>query len=127
QNAWARDYGKRRGTQDSHDRLNQRDSDEWLRRAKQLLASQDFTALSAHAGNPQACSTDQMNEIATLTARLALERTLACLKALKASNPQALDAFLCALSGANCLPYPFGRSRHLDGLDAERAQRVEYR
>jgi hypothetical protein len=87
QNAWARDYGKRRGTQDSHDRLNQRDSDEWLRRAKQLLASQDFTALSAHAGNPQACSTDQMNEIATLTARLALERTLACLKALKAGNP----------------------------------------
>ena len=60
QNAWARDYGKRKGAQDSHDRLNQRDSDEWLGRAKQFLASGDFTALSAHAGNPQACSVDQI-------------------------------------------------------------------
>jgi hypothetical protein len=87
QNAWARDYGKRRGTQDSHDRLNQRDSDEWLGRAKQLLASQDFTALSAHAGNPQACGADQMNEVTTLSTRLALERVMTCLKALKAGNP----------------------------------------
>jgi len=87
QNAWARDYGKRRGTQDSHDRLNQRDSDEWLGRAKQLLASQDFTALSAHAGNPQACGADQMNEVATLSTRLALARVMTCLKALKAGNP----------------------------------------
>ena len=87
QNAWARDYGKRKGVQDSHDRLNQRDSDEWLGRAKQFLASGDFTVLSAHAGNPQACSADQMDEIATLSARVALERTLGCLKALKAGNP----------------------------------------
>jgi predicted RNase H-like nuclease (RuvC/YqgF family) len=38
QNAWGRDYGKRKGVQDSHGRLNQRDSDEWLGRAKQFFA-----------------------------------------------------------------------------------------
>jgi hypothetical protein len=86
QNAWGRDYGKRKGAQESNDRLNQRDSDEWLGRAKQLLASQDFTFLSAHAGNPQACSADQIAETATLGARAALERIQACLKAIKAGN-----------------------------------------
>ena len=86
QNAWARDYGKRKGTQDSHDKLNQRDSDEWLARAKQLLASEEFTVLSAHAGNPEACRADQLDEIATLGARLALERVQACLKAVEAGN-----------------------------------------
>ncbi len=83
QNAWGRDYAKRKGVQDSHDRLNQRDSEEWLGRAKQFLASKDFAALLAQAGSPSACSADQMNEIATLGARPALERAQACLKAVK--------------------------------------------
>jgi len=86
QNAWARDYGKRKGTQDSHDRLNRRDSDEWLGRAKQFLASEDFAALLAHAGSPQACGADQISDVATLSARPGLERIQACLKALKAGN-----------------------------------------
>lgn len=86
QNAWGRDYAKRKGVQDSHDSLNQRDSDEWLARAKQFLASSDFAALLAHAGSPQACSADQIAENATLSARPALERIQACLKALKAGN-----------------------------------------
>ncbi len=83
QNAWARDYAKRKGVQDSHDRLNQRDSEEWLGRAKQFFASKDFAALLAEAGSPSACGADQMNEIATLGARPALERAQACLKAVK--------------------------------------------
>jgi hypothetical protein len=86
QNAWGRDYAKRKGAQDAHDRLNQRDSDEWLGRAKQLLASEDFAALLAQAGNPPACSADQMAEIATLGTRTSLERIQVCLKALKAGN-----------------------------------------
>ena len=85
QNAWGRDYGKRKGVQDSHDRLNQRDSDEWLVRAKQFIASEDFAALLAHA-SPQACSADRMIEAGALSARPALERVQACLKALKAGN-----------------------------------------
>lgn len=86
QNAWGRDYGKRKGVQDSHGRLNQRDSDEWLGRAKQFLASADFAALLAHAGNPPACTADQMAEIATLSTRSSLERIQVCLKALKAGS-----------------------------------------
>ena len=86
QNAWGRDYGKRKGVQDSHDRLNQRDSDEWLVRAKQFFASEDFAALLAHAGSPQACSADRMVEAGALSARPALEQVQACLKALKAGN-----------------------------------------
>ncbi len=83
QNAWGRDYAKRKGVQDSHDSLNQRDSDEWLGRAKQLLASEDFAALLAHAGSPQACSADRIAETAMLGGRPALERVQACLKAVK--------------------------------------------
>jgi len=83
QNAWARDYGKRKGVQNSRDGLNQRDSEEWLGRAKQFLASTDFAALLGQAGSPPACSADQLNEIATLSARPALERAQACLKAVK--------------------------------------------
>ncbi len=86
QNAWGREYGKRKGVQDSHDRLNQRDSDEWLARAKQFLASEDFPTLLAHAGSPQACGADQMAEIATLNTRSSLERIQVCLRALKAGN-----------------------------------------
>lgn len=86
QNAWGRDYVKRKGAQDAHDRLNQRDSDEWLGRAKQFLASEDFASLLAHAGSPPACSADQVAEIATLSARASLERIQVCLKALKAGN-----------------------------------------
>jgi DNA repair exonuclease SbcCD ATPase subunit len=87
QNAWGRDYGKRKGAQDAHDRLNQRDSEEWLGRAKQFLASEDFAPLLAHAGNPPACSADQMAEITALGTRSSLERIQVCLKALKAGNP----------------------------------------
>lgn len=86
QDAWGRDYGKRKGVQDSHDRLNQRDSEEWLGRAKQFLASKDFEALLAQAGSPAPCSADQVSEIATLSTRPALERAQACLKAVKAGS-----------------------------------------
>jgi len=86
QNAWGRDYGKRKGAQDAHDRLNQRDSDEWLGRAKQFLASEDFGALLVQAGNPQACSVDQTAENAALGTRVSLERIQLCLKALKAAK-----------------------------------------
>jgi cell division protein FtsB len=83
QNAWARDYAKRKGAQNSRDKLNQRDAEDWMGRAKQFFASPDFSALLEQAGNPSACGADQINEIGTLSARLALERAQACLKAIK--------------------------------------------
>jgi hypothetical protein len=86
QDAWLRDYVKRKGAQDAQGRLNQRDSDEWLGRAKQFLVSEDFAALLAHASSPQACGADQMGELATPGGRVSLERIQVCLKALKAGN-----------------------------------------
>jgi len=85
QNAWGREFAKRKHAQDSNDRLNQRDSAEWLARAKEFLASQDFAALLAQAGSPEVCGSDQIGDIAPLGAQTALERVQTCLKALKAS------------------------------------------
>jgi len=86
QNAWAQDYAKRKGAQTSRDKLNQRDSEDWLGRAKQFFASADFAALLAQTGSPPACSADQITEIATLSARPALEGAQACLKAIKEAS-----------------------------------------
>ena len=86
QNAWARDYGKRKGAQDSRDKLNRSDSEEWLARAKQFLASDDFKELLAGAGNPTVCATDAVAGSASPDTRSALERMQNCLRAVKAGN-----------------------------------------
>lgn len=86
QNAWGRDYAKRKHAQDSNDTLNQRDAEEWLGRAKQFLASKDFAVLLAQAGNPLACRDEQMSEIAALGVRPAFDRAQACLRAVKAGG-----------------------------------------
>jgi len=83
QNAWARDYAKRKAAQNSHELLNRRDSEEWLGRAKEFFASPEFAALLVQTGNPSLCGAEQMNEIATLSVRSALEHAQACLKAVK--------------------------------------------
>jgi hypothetical protein len=85
-NAWGRDYAKRKHTQDSNDALNQRDAEEWLGRAKQFLASQDFVVLLAQAGNPAACRDELVSEIATLSVRPAFDRAQACLRAVKGAS-----------------------------------------
>lgn len=86
QDAWARDYGKRKGAQDSRDKLNRGDSEEWLTRAKQFLASDDFKELLARAGNPPVCANDAVGQGASPGARPALERVQTCLRAVKAGN-----------------------------------------
>ncbi len=83
-NAWARDYAKRKQEQDAHDRLNQRDGEDWLGRARQFLASKDFAAWLAQAGSPAACGAEQMTELVALPLHPALERAQACLQAVKA-------------------------------------------
>jgi hypothetical protein len=85
-NASARDYAKRKQEQDSRDRLNQRDAEDWLGRARQFLASKDFAAWLAQAGSPASCGAEQMTEIVTLPLHPALERAQACLKAVKAGS-----------------------------------------
>ncbi|HTS53319.1 MAG TPA: hypothetical protein VMH26_08605 [Burkholderiales bacterium] len=85
-NAWGRDYAKRKQEQDSRDELNRSDSEDWLGRAKKLLASKEFTAWLARAGNPAACGGEQVGDLASLPLRSALARAQACLKAVKAAG-----------------------------------------
>jgi len=85
-NAWGRDYVKRKQEQDSRERLNQNDGEDWLGRAKKLLASKEFAAWLAQAGSPAACASEQMGDLAALPLHSALARAQACLKAVKAAN-----------------------------------------
>jgi len=83
QNTWGRDYAKRKHAHDTNDKLNQRDSEDWLARAQQFLASEDFAAFLVQAGNPVACSASELGEPEQLSGRPGLERAEACFKALK--------------------------------------------
>lgn len=85
-NAWTRDYVKRKQEQDTRGKLNQQDAEDWLARARQLLASGEFAAWLTKAGSPAACDAEQMKEIAALSLYPALDRAEACLKAVKARS-----------------------------------------
>lgn len=85
-NAWARDYAKRKQEQDARDKLNQRDGEDWLGRARQFLASGEFAGWLTKAGSPAACGAEQMTEIAALSLYPALDRAEACLKAVKTGS-----------------------------------------
>jgi hypothetical protein len=85
-NERARDYAKRKQEQDKSDKLNMGDAEDWLARARQFLASQDFAAWLSQAGNPAPCDAEQMKEVAGPAVRTAVERAEACLKAVKAGS-----------------------------------------
>ena len=85
-NERTRDYASRKREQDRIDKLHQGDAEDWLARARRLLASQDFAGWLAQAGNPAPCGAEQMKDIAGSAVQTAVERAEACLKAVKAGS-----------------------------------------
>jgi hypothetical protein len=85
-NAASKDYAKRNQEFAQRDLLNQRDAEDWLGRAREFLFSERVAAFLTAAGNPAACSSDRLAELARLAAVPGLKRAQECLKAMKAAR-----------------------------------------
>ncbi len=83
-NAAGDDYAKRKQEQDSRDRLNQQDTEDWLGRVRAYLASESSHAVLVRAGDPTVCGLDRTAEVAGARRTAALKRAQDCLKALRA-------------------------------------------
>ena len=84
-NAASKDYAKRDQEVSQRDMLNQHDAEDWLGRARAFLASERVTDFLTSIGDPAACSSERLAELAKLAAVPALKRAQACLKAIKAA------------------------------------------
>lgn len=84
-NVVAKDYDKRNQEFSHRDMLNQRDSEDWLERARAFFSSESTADLVTSAGNPAACSSERLAELAKPGAVAGLKRAQACLKAIKAA------------------------------------------
>lgn len=82
-NAGGDDYSKRKEANESRDRLNQQDAQDWLGRVKALLASDGFHASLVRAGDPAACRPERIGEVANAQWAAAVKRAQDCLKAVR--------------------------------------------
>ena len=82
-NAASKDFAKRSQEFSQRDMLNQRDAEDWLGRARGFLSSEGAVALMTAAGDPVACSSERLAELAKLAAVPGLKRAQECMKAIK--------------------------------------------